>query len=325
MAIKMVSAIDNVAKVMNNADMAASTCVDTVTADAYIEDAAASDRVEQIFTDLNKKAEEVATKDPEATSVKTKNMYTDKITLDEALSDFNFKDLSDESDEDEYLDYDMFDFVYGLVTDDWPRPKNPLGRRMRKFQHTDSDDYMKSNEPTGMSQVATDIEGNIVIYANDEDAFNDVREACDFYHITYGDVTPRKSNKSHWAFNMKIYVPNTIEGYPMMVEDFFAQYGLTLSDVIEDHKVGGGKSANWGSTYEKRAEKDRTDAKTYVNDKEVRDIFDKFVKKAGNSNDPLEGFIKKMFSEMSSKDLKFSKVALKREFMSKFEDDFGND
>lgn len=313
---------DNIKNVVEATD--AVTAMTPVTASAYVEGEAAAKRVEEVNAELQSKAKEISVENPDAPEVKQKNMYT-KLTLDESIEDFkgSFKYLSDESDEDEYLDYDMFDFVYGLVTDDWPKPKNPLGRRMRKFQHTDSDDYVKTNEPTGMSQVSTDMSGNVVVYANDSAAFNDVREACDYYHIQYSDVTPRVNKDSHWAFNMTVYVPMTAEGYPVMVEDFFAQYGWTLQDVIEDHKVGNGKSANWGATYEKRVEKDRKETAEYINNKAVESIFDKFVVSAATNGDaPLEMFLNKMFAELKANNLKFSRAALKKRFMAEFEDDF---
>lgn len=294
------------------------------TAEAYAEAEIAEENLENVKQELEERAEDIAPETAEEQNVPVNNMYT-KLVLDESMDDFrvSFKDLSDESTEDEYLDYDMFDFVYGLVTDDWPRPKNPLGRRMRKFQHTDSDDYVKTNEPTGMSQVSTDMNGNVVVYANDAAAFNDLREACDYYHLQYSDVKPRVNKDSHWAFNMTVYVPMTSEGYPVMVEDFFAQYGWKLQDVIEDHKVGGGKSANWGATYEKRVDKDRKETTEYINDKAVESIFDKFVVSAATNGDkPLETFLNKMFSELKANNLKFSKAALKKRFMAEFEDDF---
>lgn len=324
MAIENIVALDNVKKVAEDKTIPANTEIDVNMSNAYIESKDAAEHVTNVIKELDKTAEEIKTDAPETPKIKAKNMYT-KLTLDESIQDFNLslKDLSDESDEDIYLDYDMFDFVYGLVTEDWPRPKNPLGRRMRKFQHTDSDDYAKSNEMTGMSQVATDPNGNVVIYANTADAFNDVREACDYYHLTYSDVRPKMNKDSHWAFNMTINVPMTSDGYPVMVEDFFAEYGWSLSDVIEDHKVGGGKSANWGKTYEKNAAKDRADATKYVNDRAVEDIFDKFVNKAAVNGDiDLDVFIKEMFAELDSKNLSYSKVSLKRRFISEFEDNF---
>lgn len=320
MAIEKIIALDNIDEVVENAEVV--TTLDPVTSDAYINSVENAEKVSEIIDELETKAEEVATENPVAPEIKEKNIYT-RLTLDESIQDFSYKDLSDDSDEDEYLDYDMFDFVYGLVTDDWPRPKNPLGRKMRKFQHTDSDDYLKTNEPTGKSQVSTDSEGNVVVYANDAAAFDDVREASDYYHLSYSDVQARKNERSHWAFNMTIYVPMTAEGYPEMVEDFFAKYDLKLSDVIEDHKVGGGKSANWGKTYDKKVEKDIQEKEKFINDSEVDSIFDKYVEDAAKNGDiPLEDFIKKMFSELDNKELDYSKIKLKKQFIAEFEDDF---
>lgn len=323
MAIEKLIALDNVDKLLTNKDLPDSTHIDMHIADAYVQSQENAERVEELVDNLNKQANEIKTENPEEPKVKEKNMYT-KLTLDESLEDFTLGKKNAEE-EDDYLDYDMFNFVYGLVTDDWPRPKNPLGRPMRKFQHTDSDDYKVTNTMTGMSQVSGTLDGDVVIYANDPEAFNDVKAACDHYHITYGEVTPKKSKESHWGYSLTIHVPQTADGYPMMVEDFFDDYGLSMSDVIEDHKVGGGKSANWGKTYQTKTEKDRKELDNVKNDTEVENIFTKHVHLAGRSNDPLEGFIKDMFTELKSKGLKFSRKELQARFMAEFDDDFEDD
>ena len=317
-------AVKNLKKAVEpkNIEMDAVTELDPATTVAYEDSVEAAQHLAEVEDALDKEAEAVITPSPEAPEVKEKNIYT-KLTLDESFEDFkiNAKELSDESDEDDYLDYDMFDFVYGIVTDDWPKPKNPLGRPMRKFMHTGSDDYLNTNSNMGTSQVSTDPDGNVVVYADSAEDFNDVAEVCDYYGIQHDEPRASKSSFSRWKFSFKIYVPST-NGYPMMVEDFFADKGLTLADVIEDHKVGGGKTANWGATYERNATKDRTEAPKFVNDKAVQEIFTKYVRKAGNSNDPLEGFIKDMFAELSEKNLAFSKIKLKKDFLAEFDDDF---
>ena len=301
--------------------------LDVGTAVAYEESVAAAEHVEEVDKELSEKAKDVVTEAPEAPAVKQDNIYT-KLKLEESLDDFNVKVdpkmLSDEDDEDPYLDYDMFDFVYGIVTDDWPKPKNPLGRPMRKFMHAGSDDYLKTNSNVGTSQVSTDMDGNVVIYADTAADFDDVAEVCDYYGIQHEQPKERRSANSRWKFSFKIFVPQT-NGYPVMAEDYFADKGLSLSDVIEDHKVGSGKTANWGATYEKNAAKDRKQASDSVNDALVNEIFTKYVRKAGNSNDPLEGFIRDMFAEMSEKGLTYSKVKLKKSFMDEFDDDFEDD
>lgn len=320
MAVKKFIAVDNIAKVAESDLVTANTELDPTTANAYIESKEAAEHVEEVVSELEEKANDVITENPEAPEVKEKNMYT-KLTLDESVVDYKAIWDSSEDDEDEYLDYDMYYFIYGIVTDSWPKPKNPLNHPIRKFQYTGEDDYIKTNTNKGVPQVSTDIDGNIVVYADEPSAFNDVREVCEYYHIKCRPIKPRLNENSRWAFNMTIEVPK-YNGYPMMAEDFFEQYGLTLEDVIEDHKVGAGKSANWGKTYKKRTDKDRSELDAARNDMEVEKVYKNIYDKAAWSNDSLDVFIKEMFSELDSKRLKYSKQALKRRFINDFQDDF---
>ena len=121
---------------------------------------------------------------------------------------------------------------------------------------------------------------------------------------------------------MTIYVPMTSDGYPMMAEDFFAEQGLSLSDVLEDEGIGGGKRRNWGDTYTKKVNKDRDEATKILNDNTVERIFKKHVEKAARSNDPLDNFIKDLFDELDSLGLTYSKRVVKKRFMDEFDDDF---
>ena len=69
--------------------------------------------------------------------------------------------------------------------------------------------------------------------------------------------------------------------------------------------------------------KGRTRDYKKMNDEVAVDaIFDKFVVKAANSNDPLEGFIKDMFRELDASGAKYDSKALKDKFYAEFNDDF---
>lgn len=326
MAVEKYIAVDNIAKVAESKIITANTELDPTTANAYIESKEAAEHVTEVVSELEEKANEIITESPKAPEVKEKNMYT-KLTLDEDVKDYKalWDAASDDDEEDEYLDYDMHNFIYGIVTDSWPRPKNPLNHPIRKFQYTGEDDYLKTNENKGVPQVSTDFDGNIVVYADTVDAFDDVRAVCEHYHIYCKPVKPKGSKFSRWAFSMTIEVPQASNGYPMMAEDFFDQYGLTMEDVIEDHKVGGGKSANWGKTYKKRTDKDRAELDEIRNNTEVEKIYKKIFNRAAWSNDPLDKFIKELFAELDSAGLKYSKMKLKKRFISDFEDDFEDD
>ena len=54
----------------------------------------------------------------------------------------------------------------------------------------------------------------------------------------------------------------------------------------------------------------------------VQVIYDKYVRKAANSNDPLEGFIKDMFKELDSMNVRYDRKQLKVNFLAEFNDDF---
>lgn len=329
--------MDNIDRVINNeeAPVDAVTALDPTTVDAYQEDVKATKHIQAIKDELEKKAEEAT---PEVVTEETKlpnNEYTKevKLTLDESLQDFALTEEAlkedeviapvqdgrsrktyEEDDEDDYLDYDMFDFIYGLVTDTWPKPKNPLNKkRIRKFLYTGSDDYLDSNTPDGHSQVASNGDGAITVYSNEMRDFDDIKAICDLYQFTYTGPTERRSSTSHWRYSFTIEVPMTADEYPMMVEDYFQTIDLTLDDVMP---------ADWVAQYRKKSKGIEKEQTTAMNDFKVQKIYSDYVTKAANSNDPLEGFITDMFAEMSRQGLTYPKMKLKKQFMAEFDDDF---
>lgn len=326
-------AIENLKRVIENEEtpVDAVTALDVTTVDAYQADAAATARVEEVKDELEKRADD-ATLEGETVETKVpQNDYTKevKLTLDESFNDFSITEADEvlapvedgrshktmeDDDEDDYLDYDMFDFIYGLVTDTWPKPKNPLPKkRIRKFLYTGSDDYLDSNTPDGHSQVASDGNGKITVYANEMRDFDDIKAICDIYQFEYTGPIERRSSTSHWKYSFEIAVPMTADEYPMMVDDYFATIGLTLDDVMP---------ADFVIQYNKRSGKIEKEQSTALNDFNVQKIYDEFVRKAANSNDPLDGFIRDMFAEMSLKNLKFNQAKLRKAFKAEFEDDF---
>lgn len=332
-------AIENLTKVIENEETPVDAVV-TLTpamADAYQDDAKRTKHVQQVKKDLEDKAAEVKLEGESEESVLVDNSYTNevKLTLDESLEDFKFEELAEEvaeeivvptkeadgrsrkviedDEEDDYLDYDMFNFIYGLVTDSWPKPKNPLPKsRMRKFQYIGSDDYLDSNTPNGHSQVSSTGD-SITVYANKPEDFDDIKAICELYKFTFDGPVERKSDSSHWKYSFTIDVPMAAPDYPMMVEDYFEGIGLTIADVMP---------AEWVRLYNKALGKIDKETSSAENDFEVQRIFKEYVKKAANSNDPLDNFITAMFAELDEKGLIYKKISLKKQFNSEFEDDF---
>ena len=336
MAIEKI-ALDNVKEVIENEAADVVVTVDPATAVAYEDSVSAAEGVEEIETELEKKFEEVATEAPEAPAVKEDSIYTKKLTLDESFDDFNIsvKDFKKRSndDEDRYIEFDMFDFIYSLFssqTDSLIRPlkalSNSKGRGRKKaddtgsaFMYQGSDDYVDETGEKGVegvAQISTDADGNVVLYQDTVEAFNRVIELCDEYGFEYEGPTPKKAPWVRWNFSFVVHVPTYADGYPMEVEDYFEQRGIAIEDVMPPEFIRGRSK-----DYKKLDKEVKTmldfDAKELIQKK-----FDEFVVKAANSDAPLETFINDMFAELDAFDVAYDKDKLSADFYAEFDDDF---
>ena len=321
--------IENLKRVVDNEEkIPTTTAVDPVTADAYIQSEKAGEHVEEVKDELEKKAEAVITEAPN-TGKEIKNDFTAKLVLDESISDFTLTEeevpaakdgrahkFYDEDDEDDYLDYDMFDFIYGLVTDCWPKPINPLGGRLRKFMYIGSDKYMenpdRAENSDGHSQVASTGD-TIEVYANETKDFDDIKKICDMYKFKYDGPTAKRSKNSHWNFSFNIHVPCEHSGYPMMVEDYFEDLGMKLEDVMP---------ADFCKQYRKRQAKIDVEVEKRLAEREVEKLVNKAIMNAArNGDDPLDKHLKQLYADLDAAGLKYSKQKIKKTFYDAFADD----
>lgn len=337
-------ALDNVHKVVDEQSPEVVAQVDIVTAEAIQADKAASAHVDDVNNELNKAAETVAPEKTEEPKTDVKNDFTAKLVLDESMQDFQLHEapklredgrankVTDDDGMNTYLDYDMFDFVYGLVTDCYPVPKNPISSpKKRKFMYIGSDNY--ANRPENSddidafdlhAQVSSDGD-TITIYAQEDrktehgktvklgtvSAFDWIRAVCDLYKLKYTGPNPRKSANSHWEYSLTISVPCE-SGYPMMVEDYFEGLGLTMEDVMD---------AEFCKGYRKAQEKERKEAQEYINGIEVEKKLKAAITAAAQDNSlPLETHLKRLYAELTAAGLKYSKNKIKKEFMDAFDD-----
>ena len=322
MAIKKI-ALNNIDKLVHDNNMDTCVHIDPATAVAYSESVAAAEAVEEIENALEKTADSVIPEAPEAPEVKTKSIYTNKLVLDEAIEDFSLIDGS-KDDEDRYLEFDMFDFIYNLFSseaDSLIRPLKALsnannGRGRRKagdtgssFMYQGSDDYIDDTGEKGIQgvgQISTDTNGNVVLYKDNIEDFNAVIDLCKEYGFVYSGPIPKKAPWLRWNYSLTVKVPTYADGYPMEVEDYFEQRGIAIETVMPPEFIRGRNK-----DYKK------------LNDEVVIDsIFDKYVIKAANSSDPLDRFLKMMFKDLDQEGVKYDHKALKDRFMAEFEDDF---
>lgn len=299
-----------------------------VMADAVNSNAQTEKHKKSVQDTLEKSAAVVKPDAPKETKTSVKNNFTAKLILDESVEDFTLEGDSatkdgrankvyDNDDEDEYLDYDMFDFVYGLVTDCWPKPKDPFGRkRYRKFMYIGSDKYKDAENSTkdtsdGHQQVNS-WGDTIEVYHNDPRYFDDVAQILDHYKIEYSGPSERRSRSSYWKYSWTIKVPCISSGYPYMVEDYFETLGLTLEDVMPD---------NFCKLYRKRQAALDKEASTYINVSEVDKMIDKAITAAAQDNsEPLEVHLKRLYAALDGAGLTYQKSKVKKKFMDAFDD-----
>ncbi len=304
--------------------------MDIVMADAYNDSVKVDEHVEEIKKELDNKASDADVnkdKNHEKDEVKTvDNQFTAKLILDESVEDFKLEEdekvtdgrarkVYDNDEEDDYLDYDMFDFIYGLVTDCWPKPINPLGGRLRKFMYIGSDKYIDNpntvEKTDGHSQVATSGD-SIEVYANNVEDFNDIKAICDLYKFKYTGPTAKRSSARHWNFTFNIQVPCETSGYPMMVEDYFEDLNMTLEDVMP---------ADFCKQYRKRQELIEKEALKLIAERDVEKIVASAIIDAARDSEPLDVHLKKLYADLDAAGLKYQKSKIKKKFLDAFADE----
>lgn len=302
--------------------------LDPTTAVAVVESAANEAHAEDVKAELEKTAKDVTPESPEEKETTVKNEFTAKLVLDESIEDFKLQEdnvmsdgrsrkVYDDDDEDEYLDYDMFDFIYGLVTDCWPKPLNPLGHKMRKFMYIGSDKYMDSdatevgNVTDGHAQVASTGD-SIEVYANNPEEFKDIEEICKLYGFTYSGPQAKRSKSTYWNYSFRIDVPCVGNGYPYMVEEYFETIGKTMEDVMP---------ADFCKQYRKRQARIEAEAKKYINQSDVDKMIDNAITVAAQDNtEPLEAHLKRLYADLDAAGLTYQKSKVKKTFMDAFDD-----
>lgn len=319
--------------------------MDIVMADAVQSSVRNDEHVKEVHNQMEKDAKVVTPEKPQDAKVPVKNAFTAKLVLDESVEDFSLKKqdgrgnkVIDDDGMDEYLDYDMFDFIYGLVCDCWPKPLNPVKDvKRRKFMTMGSDNYNSRPWDGVGSQENTDVpeipafdqhaqvssNGNtITVYANadvDKDgnnlglhAFDWIQKVCELYKFKYSGPNPRRSRSSHWQYSFSIDVP-CMSGYPLMVEDYFETLGLEVEDVMD---------SQFCTQYRKRQAAIEKESQQYINQAEVdRKIQAAITAAAQDNREPLEVHLKRLYADLTAAGLTYQKGKVKKTFMDAFDDD----
>ena len=319
-------------KVVSDKDPSATSVIDTTTAAALIDHAESEKKKEEVQAELQKGAEGIKPTELEEPEVAVENDFTAKLVLDESLNDFSIDEAApietkkdgrsnkvfEKTDEDEYLDYDMFDFVYGIVAGCWPKPKHPFGKkRYKTFMYIGSDTYSNAeriesgNVTSGHAQVASF--GDVIqVYHNDTSYFDDVAEFLDVYKIKYSGPEERRNKNTYWKYAWTIYVPCVDSGYPYMLEDYLDEIGVQMEDVMDN---------NFCTQYRSRKAKMEKENQKYLNDAEVEKLINKAIVAAARDNtEPLDAHVKRLYVTLTDAGLKYQKAKVKKTFMDAFDD-----
>ena len=225
-------------------------------------------------------------------------------------------------------------------------------KQIEKEQEKDTD---LERAMLGSPQVAA-MDDYIEVYAHNLFRFDDIQKICDMYKFkTEGPKETFKNKRNtfsmtprdewmQYEYYFRIYIPTESNGLFYRIEDYFETLGMTLEDVMNPEfckhyrkiqkrieKEAEEMIAKKQKEREKLQAKKSIEDATTLNDTTIEDIYKKHSVRAGQSNDPLEGFIKDMFDELDSttlddgSKLKYSKAKLRSRFLKDFEDDFEDD
>ena len=311
----------------NNVGIDAHTEIDVVMADAIVHSAENDKHIEEVKDELNKKAEEIATDNPDEGKV-VKNAYTAPLKLDESLEDFILEALPKgtthsgfdarkykvmDQTEDKHLDFDMYDFILCLVSNDWPKPLNPFTKttKIRKFEQAprvkkgeieNIDDYVP--------QVGSDGE-SVTVMANDLDAFSDIIDISRVYEFKTKGPSVSRNAASYWKYSFTIYVPMISENYPMLVADYFEGLGMTMYDVLP---------APFAKTYYNKLAKIQKERTAAV---DLNAEIEAAITAASRDNTrELEDFLNDLYTKLDDYKVSYDKEYVEKTFMDAFADDY---
>ena len=312
----MNEALANVDNVLDADQPKAVTAADLHIANAYIENKAAEKHVQDVNNDLQKAAKVVtpSTKTTEKTTVN--NVFTTTGALEEDVTPVKVDGRANkviEKEDTTVLDYDMFDFIYGLVTSSEIRPKNPVSMKPRTFLYVGNDKYKpSSNEVSDLSdghnQVGTS--GNTIdLYSNDETAFDWITEVCKKYKFRYEGPRDAKSTACYWSKVFTIYVPTVSNGYPYMIEDYFETLGLTMEDVMPKA---------FCDAYRKCQNALQAEIKLLQDARVVKQKVSAAIRKAALDSEPLKKHLEALYAELDAANLTYLQTDVRRMLYNAF-------
>lgn len=303
-----VESLSNMKDAVEAENPKATTILTPTETQAILDSEKAENQLTEVQDELNSRAKDIETEDPEAPDPKVENTYTAKLNLEEDLQDFGTtedkkkpKKVFEDDDLDFFLDYDMYQFIYGLFVSqaEYPPkiPKHLYSGRVNKFLYQGSDSYKLSDGMKGVCQVGSDGD-NVVLYSDKKEDFDSVMKVCDLFKIKYRGPHEKRSSTSRWNWNITIITPLTSPGYPEMLEDYMSKLGLTVEDVM---------SKDFVKNYREHQQKENDLKNKQLCDRMITKIASKYAKMVSASTAPKDkkSLQDEMIKELSTTELEF--------------------
>lgn len=232
----------------------------------------------------------------------------------------------EESDKDIHLDFDMFDFIYGLVStvSAWEATLSPLDHPLAKFDKPHINQRHKFDANGNKIKVTDDTSNEhprvvsdginaIILHSDKEEHFDDIRKVCDIYKFEYEGPIKHTSLNFYWEWSFKIYVPMAGETYPMLIEDYFDDLGIALEDVMHQR---------WVTQYRSKAARLKKEADKEYNEKKLERMYKEAVTAAWRDGTiPLEVHYNNLTTSLINEGVTYKKNLLRQRFMAEFADD----
>lgn len=227
---------------------------------------------------------------------------------------------------DAHLDFDMFDYIYGLVSTvtAWEATLSPLDHPITKFDrpHINKRRKFDANgnkiKLTDVSsieypRVISDGNNSIILRSDEKEHFDDMIQICEMYKFEYEGPIQHTLESIYWEWELRIKVPTISPNYPELIEDYFNDLGIPLEKVM--HK-------RWVTMYRSKMKRLQEDAEERLNTAKLEKHYRKAVTKVWrDSNINPDKVFKELIDALDKDRVKYGKISLKRRFESEFESD----
>ena len=229
---------------------------------------------------------------------------------------------------DNFLTYDMFNFIYdmfaaqgdGRFEPEVPEPvRCEVGKKISKFLAAPSDRYTTyAGEDSGQDnyidnyRITSSLNGdNIILYSNTLDEFDWVKKTCDYFKLRY-KIGTRIRNSNRWLYSLTIYVPCEASGYPYLMDEYLEKIGLDYHDFMPNDYI---------KEHDKAVEDRKKSHAKMENDLRVDKMIKKMIVKAAQNGDqPLKVFLDELFVNLTAAGLTYGKGKVRKQFMDAFDD-----